>query len=211
MEAFQQSKHGQQSYTKDRRVAWSDYFTPRWWVLYGYLLTVLIAVPYLPSLIQQASSTWSSGSVSRFVLGVEIFLGVILIALGVIIFFYNRRRFLRFVVIISGIIAVSFLFYRKVPNPYELTHLPEYAIMSVLILQAIKELEGKRREKVSERNVYFQAAMITGVLGTIDELYQGVLPMRYFTWYDIFLNGLGGILGLTFFWGITRESVNHRS
>ncbi len=188
------------------RISWSDYFTPRWWVFYGYLLTVLIAVPYLPSLIQQASSTWSSGSISRFVLGVEIFLGVILIALGVIVFFYNRRRFLRFVVIISGIIAASFLFYRKVPNPYELTHLPEYAIMSVLILQAIKELEGKRRGKVSENRVYFQSALITGILGSLDELYQGVLPMRSFTWYDICLNMLGGILGLTLFWGITRDS-----
>jgi len=83
--------------------------------------------------------------------------------------------------------------------------------MSVLILQAIKELEGKRREKVSENRVYFQSAFITGVLGSIDELYQGVLPMRYFTWYDICLNMLGGILGLTLFWGITRKSANHRT
>jgi hypothetical protein len=98
-----------------------------------------------------------------------------------------------------------------IPNPYELTNLPEYAIMSILILQAIKELKGKRREKLSESRVYFQAAVITGVLGSVDELYQGVLPMRYFTWYDIFLNGLGGILGLTLFWGITRESVDRRN
>ena len=77
--------------------------------------------------------------------------------------------------------------------------------------QAIKELEGKRREKVSENRVYFQSALITGVLGSIDELYQGVLPMRVFTWYDIFLNMLGGILGLTLFWGITMKSVNHRT
>jgi hypothetical protein len=193
------------------RISWSDYFTPRWWVFYGYLLTVLIATPYLPSLIQQASSTWSSGSISRFVLGVEIFLGVIMIALGVIVFFYNRRRFLRFVVIIGGIMAVSFLFYRKVPNPYELTHLPEYAIMSILTLQAIKGLGGKRREKVGENRVYFRSAVITVVLGSVDELYQGVLPMRSFTWYDIFLNMLGGILGLTLFWGMTRNSEGLRS
>jgi glycopeptide antibiotics resistance protein len=43
------------------------------------------------------------------------------------------------------------------------------------------------------------------VLGTIDELYQGILPLRCFTWYDIFLNGIGGLLGLTIFWGIARE------
>jgi hypothetical protein len=101
-------------------------------------------------------------------------------------------------------------------------------------MQAIKGGEGKRREemnpvrrfsssgqrwykreswvwnrfkilsKISNR-VYFSSAAITGVIGTIDEVYQGILPLRYFTWYDIFLNGLGGVLGLTIFWGIIRE------
>jgi hypothetical protein len=191
--------------------AYGDYFTPRWLVLYGYVLIVFIATPYLPLLIQQASSIWPSGSVSRFVFGVEIFIGVLLMVTAGAVFLFNKRKFLRFILITGGLIGVSYLFYLIIPNPYELTHLPEYAIMSVLILQAIKELEGKRREKVSENRVYFKSALITGVLGSIDELYQGVLPMRYFTWYDIFLNGLGGILGLTLFWGITRESVNGRT
>jgi hypothetical protein len=187
------------------RGAYRDYFTIRWLVLYAYVLIVFFATPYLPSLIKQASSMWSSGSLSTFVLGVEIFLGFILIALCIGVFFYKRQKFFRFVIILGGVIIVACLFYRRVPNPYELTHLPEYAIMSVLILHAIKELEGKRREKVSEKRVYFQSAVITGILGSVDELFQGVLPMRYFAWYDIFLNMLGGILGLTIFWGITRE------
>ena len=62
----------------------------------------------------------------------------------------------------------------------------------------------KALSKPSNR-VYLQSAMIISVLGTIDELYQGILPLRYFNWRDIFLNGLGGLLGLTIFWGISRE------
>jgi len=57
---------------------------------------------------------------------------------------------------------------------------------------------------VKSNRVYFRSAIITGGLGAIDELYQGILPSRYFTWYDIFLNGLGGILGLTLVWGISK-------
>jgi len=201
------------------------YFTPRWLAVYGYLLIVMIATPYLPLLIQWASSRWSAGSISGFVLGVEISIGVLLIFSAGAIFFYNRLRFPSFVLTIGGLIAFASLFYLIVPNPYKLTHLPEYAILGVLVLRAIKGGEGRKREKVNETYiypvrrlsssvqrwygreswVYLQSAMITSVLGTIDELYQGVLPLRFFGWRDIFLNGLGGLLGLTIFWGISRE------
>jgi len=194
--------------------------------VYGYLLIVLIATPYLPLLIQWASLRWPAESISGFVLGVEISIGILLIVTAGAIFFYNRRKFPSFVLIIAGFIAFSSLFYLIIPNPYELTHLPEYAILAMLILHAVKGGEGRKREKVNESyfypvrekklhrlwrgvtfadRVYFRSAMITGVLGAIDELYQGILPLRCFIWYDVFLNGIGGLLGLTIFWGIVRE------
>lgn len=243
------------------------YLTPRWLAVYGYLLIVLIATPYLPLLIQWASSRWSAGSISGFVLGVEISLGVLLIVSAGVIFFHNRRKFPSFALIIGGLIAFASLFYLVIPNPYKLTHLPEYAILGVLILHALKEKRGRTREKVNEtysypvrmspsentsmlckilsappanalsspgirlrqgrwrtgvamagrfftrgimalvksNRVYLRSAMITGVLGTIDELYQGILPLRYFAWRDIVMNGLGGLLGLTIFWALTRK------
>jgi hypothetical protein len=174
-------------------------------LVYGYLLVVLIATPYLPLLIQWASFRWPAESVSGFVIGVEISIGILLIVSAVAIFFYNRRKFPSFILIIGGLIAFSSLFYLIIPNPYELTHLPEYAILGILILYAVKGRHGRTREKVNENYFYLRSAMITGVLGTIDELYQGILPLRCFTWYDIFLNGIGGLLGLTIFWGIARE------
>ena len=78
------------------------------------------------------------------------------------------------------------MFYLIIPSPYELTHLPEYAILGALVLHALKgDMEGS--EKVAERPLYFRSAVITGVVGTIDELYQGLLPLRYFAWYDVLL------------------------
>jgi hypothetical protein len=181
------------------------YLTPRWLAAYGYLLIVLIVTPYLPLLIQCASSRWPAKSISGFVLGVEISIGVLLIILAGAIFLYNRRKFLFFVLAIGGLIIFATLFYLVIPNPYELTHLPEYAILAVLIFHTIKETGRGGREKANEAYFYFRSAMITGALGTIDELYQGILPLRYFTWYDIFLNGVGGLLGLTIYWGVNRE------
>jgi len=80
-----------------------------------------------------------------------------------------------------------------------------------LIFQAIKASKCKMGENVGEKRVYFQSIAITAALGSIDELYQGVLSMRSFIWYDIFLNTLGGVLGLTLFWGLKRESEVLRS
>ena len=242
------------------------YFTPRWVAVYGYFLIVLIATPYLPLLIQWASSSWPAASISGFVLGVEISIGILLIVLAGAIFFFNIRKFPYFLLIISALIAIASLFYLITPNPYELTHLPEYAILGILTLHAIKGGEGKK-EKVNEgyfapvrmspsentgrlckilsappanalsspgirlrqgrwrtgvamagrfftrgimalvksNRVYLRSGVITGAFGTIDELYQGILPLRYFAWHDILLNGLGGLLGLTIFWGISRE------
>jgi hypothetical protein len=181
------------------------YLTPRWLAVYGYLLIVLIATQYLPLLIQWASSRWSAGSISGFVLGVEISLGVLLIVTAGAIFFHNRQKFPSFALIVGGLMAFASLFYLVIPNPYELTHFPEYAIMGVLILNAIKERQGRTAEKTDGIYLYFRSAMITGALGSIDELYQGILPLRYFAWRDIVLNGLGGLLGLTILWALTRE------
>lgn len=215
------------------------YLSSRWLLVYGYLLIVFIVTPYLPLLIQWTSSRWAAGSIPSFVLGVEIFIGVLLMVLAGCVFFFNRRKFPSFILMIGGLIGVSCLFYFIIPNPYELTHLPEYAILSILLMQAIKGGEGKRREEMNKtyfypvrrfsssgqrwykreswvwnrfkilsktsNRVYFRSAAITGVIGTIDEVYQGILPLRYFTWYDILLNCLGGVLGLTLFWGVSKE------
>jgi len=64
--------------------------------------------------------------------------------------FFKRRKFPSFVFIIGGTIISAILFYLVNPNPYELTHLPEYVILSILILQALKEKKGKEREKLND-------------------------------------------------------------
>jgi len=180
-----------------------------------------VATPYLPSLIEWASSRWTRESVSRFVLGLEVSIGALLIISAAALFIYNRRRFLRFSFIMGCILTAAFLFYRTKLNPYELTHFPEYAILSILVIQAMKRRKSTPTEKVTggaegmvtaratgeslHSYLYCKALAITVALGAIDELYQGLLPTRYFNVYDILLNGLGGVLGLTFVWGISRE------
>jgi len=62
----------------------------------------------------------------------------------------------------------------------------------------------KTLPKISNR-VYFRSAAINGAFGALDEIYQRVLPLRHFVWYDILFNILCGLLGLTIFWGVKSE------
>jgi len=80
--------------------------------------------------------------------------------------------------------------------------------LSMLILWALKKetcIDEKESVRLKIfRNYYFQSGVITGIVGSADEIYQLLLPNRYYTSYDILLNILGGVLGLLVFWGIKR-------
>jgi hypothetical protein len=66
----------------------------------------------------------------------------------------------------GGFIAFAWVFYLVIPNPYELSHLPEYVILGALALHAPKgDVEGS--EKAAGRPPYFRSAVITSVVGTI--------------------------------------------
>lgn len=195
----------------------------KWLLVFFYIIAIFIITPYLPNLIQFASSRWSSEGAKRFVLSVEIIIAFLILALGIILLFYRRKKSaLFFFISIGGIFLTSFVLYLFLPNPYEFTHLPEYAILSILIMRALDKdrgndpvreiIAGKGRSKEKEENIksgmvknsYFLSGMVTGIIGTGDEIYQHFLPNRFFTWYDIFLNTLGGILGLLIFWGMKK-------
>ena len=82
----------------------------------------------------------------------------------------------------------------------------------MLIIRALDKEKVRSKSVEKEENVksaiiknsYFLSAMTTGIIGTGDEIYQYFLPNRFFALYDIFLNILGGILGLLIYWKIRK-------
>ncbi|MBA7690940.1 hypothetical protein ES703_99476 [subsurface metagenome] len=186
--------------------------TRKWTVVFFYTVAIFIITPYLPQLIRFASSRWASSSVSRFVLAVEIALALLISILAVGFLIQKKKKSALFLISVGGIFLSSFILYQFIPNPYEFTHLPEYAILSILIMHALgkektKSTDAKKEKNIwitMSKNLYFLSAMLTGLIGTVDEIYQYFLPNRFFTLYDIFLNILGGILGLLIYWRIKR-------
>jgi len=184
----------------------------RWVVVGVYTVCIFAATPFLPNLIRLASSRWSSRGVSHFVLIVEISIALLFLVLASGLLIYGKKRSFLFLTSMAGIFLLSFILYQFLPNPYEFTHLPEYAVLSMLIVWALDKSKWKKAGLVKEKklryaifkNSYFISSSITGIVGTVDEIYQHFLPRRYFTVYDIFLNILGGILGVLIVWGIKR-------
>lgn len=184
-----------------------------WIIVCLYVLTIFIATPYLPSLLNFARSRWSSSGISHFVLSVEIILALLIIALGIGFLIYKKKKnALLFLIYIGCFFLLSSIIYKFIPNPYEFTHFPEYAILSILIVRAIDKGKGKNSRKKQGKNIqktiiknsYFISGLIAGIVGTGDEVFQHFLPNRFFDWYDILLNILGGTLGLLIFWGVKR-------
>lgn len=186
--------------------------TRKWTVVFFYTVAIFVITPYLPQLISIASSQWTSSSVSRFVLVVEIAIALLILILAVGFLIQKKKKSALFLISMGGIFLLSFIIYKFIPNPYEFTHLPEYAILSILIVQALnkeklKSTDAKKAKNIRNaigKNLYFLSGIITGLIGTVDEIYQYFLPNRHFTLYDIFLNILGGILGLLIFWVMKR-------
>lgn len=187
-------------------------FSGKWVIACAYTGGIFLVTPYLPQLIRVASSRWSSSGVSRFVLGVEIIIALLIFTLAIVFLFYKSKKSALFLISICGIFLLSFIIYQFLPNPYEFTHLPEYAILSILIVRALDKGKGRgvlaKKEKniksVLNKNSYFLSGAVTGIIGAGDEIYQHFLPNRHFTWYDILLNILGGIIGLLVLWGTKR-------
>ena len=196
----------------------------RWMFAGVYTLSVFIITPYLPKFIKIASGKWKSSSVSNFVLKAEIIIALFLISFAMAILFkYKRKRKkdVVFLFFLGAIIVLSLIIYRFLPNPYEFTHLPEYAVLSYLLVWALKEGEEKTKKKSSNeglesnngegrkiriiKNSYLLGGFITAGIGSVDEIYQYFLPRRFFTWYDIILNTMGGILGILIYWGFKEK------
>ncbi len=83
--------------------------------------------------------------------------------------------------VLAGCLAV-------IPSPEERIHFVEYGLLGGLALRAFEHhLPGAW--------AWAAAALYALGIGIMDELYQGILPDRFYDIRDIAMDGVGGILG----------------
>lgn len=82
----------------------------------------------------------------------------------------------------------------RIALPEERTHLIEYSVVGVLIYKALLE---RSKNEWPVWSPALLAILLTGTLGSIDEVVQIWHPTRTFDWRDLGFNWLAGILSVT--------------
>lgn len=126
------------------------------------------------------------------------------IALVLIVFLY-RHRFLdngRNLLFCCVFILLFCLMFYLEKNPGEKIHMFQYGVFGLLLFRPLSmDLPG------ASLRLCITGSVICLAAGAIDEIIQGILPNRTFTWHDVFINGLSGILVLTFIYYYLRNTA----
>ena len=120
-----------------------------------------------------------------------LYLGLVL-ALGVaVVAFANlRRRGMppgAYAVLGLVLLLLATMIYRLREIPEEAMHVAEYALLGLLVYRALVH-------RVRDSSVYLLAALVVGMIGTLDEYIQWVVPSRFYELRDIMINFSSGLL-----------------
>jgi len=109
-----------------------------------------------------------------------------------VLFFLHRKSFLsdpmNLAVTVAAFAAFAVMFYFEA-NPGEKIHMLQYGIVGWLLHRSLSIHLSTTRPAL-----YLVAGMTVLVVGAVDEGIQHVLPNRYFTVHDVFINGLSGMV-----------------
>ena len=87
----------------------------------------------------------------------------------------------------TGLAAAYLLVFLRMNSPEERSHMIEYSILAIFILEALRERAGPNKKAVS---IALRAVLITALIGIVDELLQLFIPSRVFDPVDIGFNTL---------------------
>lgn len=93
-----------------------------------------------------------------------------------------------------GIAGVYLLVFLRMNIPEERSHLIEYSVVAVFILEALRE-RSKQGGKVYRPAL--TAILLTTIIGFLDECIQIFLPGRVFDLFDISFNFLAALMAVT--------------
>ena len=126
---------------------------------------------------------------------------------GLALFGYlHRQGFLRkprhWAATAAFVLAFTVMFYLQ-KNPGEKIHMLQYGVLGWLLYKAF----SLRLDRNAPRLYVFAGAAVMAA-GAVDEVIQWLLPNRYFTLHDVFINGLSGILVQLYIWYyVTRRGT----
>jgi hypothetical protein len=119
--------------------------------------------------------------------------GVLLVLGTVIVFAFTRGAGGPEVAVVLGVAAVYLLLFVRIEIPEERTHLIEYGVVAMLLLEALKE---RASQGASVPMPAVTAMLATVVAGAVDEGIQWAVPNRVFDLRDVGFNALAGAMAV---------------
>jgi len=123
--------------------------------------------------------------------GFLILVGIIFVIFGLsfLVFVIRKRPKLINILLFNILLILGMFLAWQIKIPVEKMHILEYAVLGW-----VAGLDLVKRDKNIKSIVF--ASMICITLGILDELFQKMLPYRYFDLRDIVFNSLGGAWGV---------------
>ena len=130
----------------------------------------------------------------------------LVVGTGLIAFLYGKRFFSsakNILVTVVFIIIFCMMFYLE-KNPGEKIHMLQYGIFGWLLYKALN-----LHIKNTSTRLYLIGGVTCLIAGALDEVIQAFLPNRYFTWHDVFINGISGVMvQLYIYYYLTHDVKN---
>ena len=128
---------------------------------------------------------------------------LIVLSIGAIYLFYylifelkirNPSRYI-WLFVITGLYIYFTLKLWKIPE--EAIHFLEYGLLGFFLFKALSH-------NIKDKSIFFTATLFALFIGTFDEIFQWIIPERYWDFRDVGLNGLSGGLFQLAIWKVMR-------
>jgi hypothetical protein len=162
-------------------------------ILWTSVAIYTLSLPHIIIIYRAIVSRFSPNISELIPKAIIIILGILYTAFG-----YLYKKNLRYMgsILLCAVLIYAVLY--LAPNPNKEIHVPEYIVMSWLLILALSiDYEGK--------GIAILVCICAPLLGIVDELLQGIHPHRYYGWEDIGMNSISAFVGVLLFLGLRNE------
>jgi len=150
-----------------------------WLVVVSWSMVIFATIPLARRIGEFVAWQWGKQVFTYTVLA------AIAVALAAAVFYVARHRSVvagsLIWLVAAAAVFVAYTVQLGKKSPEEAIHFVQYGVLGVLVFRAL----AFQRHDVS---IYFSAAVICGVIGTVDEIIQWLVPQRHWDLRDVWIN-----------------------
>ena len=162
-------------------------------ILWAIVILYTASLPYVILVYEKITRHFSPQTVGSIPLVMNILMGVAYVIAGVI-----KKRLGRCIITLAlgGVIVYWIIAFEFNTNKH--IHIPEYVLMTwLLYLAMIIDYKG--------RGILLLVFICAGLLGVVDEISQGIHPLRSYGWRDMIIDVASSLIGILTLVGMTNR------